>query len=711
MIVANALNKKDTLAVMPTGSGKSICYQLPALVFSGLTVVVSPLISLMQDQVDQLLQNGINADFLNSTLDYQDYIRIINKIRAGEVRLLYAAPEILWKPETLHLFEQVTVDCLTIDEAHCISQWGHDFRPEYRKLITLLERLPQATCLAVTATATKRVRNDIKQTLHISEADEFVASFNRKNLFLAVNQRTGDSGQILDFLEDHKKEAGIIYCNTKREVNELVEELVALGWPVLPYHADLDNSLREQNQHRFIFEEGIIIIATIAFGMGIDKSNVRFILHTGLPKSLENYYHQIGRAGRDGLRADCLLLYSGQDIATIRYFIEQQDESQREGAWARVKAMLAYAETARCRRVPLLAYFGETFKEEPCGICDNWLENDNFEKVDLTIPAQKFLSCVFRTGQYFGKEHIIKVLRGSQAKSVLSRKHGKLSTYNIGREFSRNQWRELADQFLGLGLFEKDVRHGSLSLTIKGHEVLRGSSVFGHIPQIKPIKTYRRPHDDGQGYNSELFDWLRAKRSEIAQQANVPPYMIFSDFSLSEMAYYFPKSSEAFARINGVGNFKLEKYAHDFLEVIRAFCEDHDIPERPDLTRKNRRRKYRTTISPRTSAIIVAVNSGDPLQKIANDFAIKKRTVINHLWKFVQRGGRLDQSRLLAFSELSEDDCQKILRAMRELGVERLRPIYDYFEGSFNFDTLSIMRVYYLTSVITRGNVYAHENR
>jgi ATP-dependent DNA helicase RecQ len=706
------LKKKDTLAVMPTGIGKSICYQLPALIFSGLTVVVSPLISLMQDQVEQLLQNGINADFLNSTLAYQEHIRITNRIRAGEVSLLYAAPETLLKPETLHLLEQVAVDCLTIDEAHCISQWGHDFRPEYRKLITLLERLPHATCLAVTATATKRVRNDIKQTLHISEADEFVASFNRKNLFLAVSQRTGDSDQILDFLEDHKKEAGIIYCNTKREVNELVEELISLGWPVLPYHADLDNSIRERNQRRFIFEEGIIIIATIAFGMGIDKSNVRFILHTSLPKSLENYYQQIGRAGRDGLRADCLLLYnSGQDIGTIRYFIEQRDESQREGAWARVKAMLAYAETVRCRRVRLLAYFGEHFKEESCGNCDNCLKNDNFEKEDLTIPAQKFLSCVLRTGQYFGKEHIIKILRGSQAKSILSRKHDKLSTYNIGREFSTNQWRDLAEQFLGLGLLDKDVQHGSLSLTSKGHEVLRGSSVLGHIPQVEPLKTYRTPHDDGQGYNSKLFDRLRAKRSELAQQANVPPYIIFSDFSLSEMAYYFPQSSEAFARIGGVGNFKLEKYASDFLEVICAFCEEYDIPERSDLTRKNRRRRHGSTISLRSSAIIKAVNSGDSLQKIANDFAIKKQTVINHLWKFVQTGGRLDQSLLLAFFELSGDDCQKILEAMREMGVERLRPIYDYFEGTFSYETLSIMRIHYLTSESMRGNICAQENR
>lgn len=699
-IITNVLKKKDTLAVMPTGSGKSICYQLPALIFPGLTFVVSPLISLMQDQVEQSRQNGINAEFLNSTLPYHEYIRITNRIRTGEVKLLYAAPETLLKPETLLLLEQIEVDCLTIDEAHCISQWGHDFRPEYRQLITLLDHLPQATCLAVTATATMRVRNDIKQTLNISEADEFVASFNRKNLFLAVDQKTGSINQILDFLEDHKKEAGIIYCNTKREVNRLVKELAARSWPVLPYHADLDNKTREQNHRRFIFEEDLIMIATIAFGMGIDKSNVRFILHSGLPKNLEIYYQQIGRAGRDGLRADCLLLYNERDIGTIRYFIEQQDESQQAGAWARLRTMLAFTETTRCRRLPLLAYFGEDFKAGKCEYCDNCLELNNEGEEDLTIPAQKFLSCVIRTRQYFGREHIIKILRGSRAKSVLTNNHDQLSTYNIGREYSIKQWRDLADQFLGLGLLQKDIRYGSVRVTEKGQEVLKGSTVVGHIPQEESIKSHRLPHNYKEEYNPKLFERLRSKRSELAQQASVPPYLIFSDFSLSEMAYYFPQNVESFGRISGVGNLKLEKYAGDFLPIIIAFCQEHHIPEKSNLIRSRRLKKRNTTNSPKTTAVGESFNSGDSLQDIADDFSIKERTVISHLWKYFQSGETLNRAHLLAQSRLDEDDRHKILEVLPEIGLDRLKPIFDHFDGCFSYEELRIMCMYYQLSVI-----------
>ncbi len=576
-IIKNVLQKRDSLAIMPTGSGKSICYQLPALLFPGLTVVVSPLISLMQDQVEQLRQHGIAAEFLNSTLPYEEHIRIKERIRAGEVRLLYAAPETLLRPEIIYLLENCQVDCFTIDEAHCISQWGHDFRPEYRQLVNLLHRLPQATCLAVTATATERVRHDIKQTLHIADADEFIASFDRENLFLVVESKQGSVKQILDFLQDHKNEAGIIYCNTKREVNELAQKLTAQGWPALPYHADLDNETRRSNQRRFTLEEGLIIVATIAFGMGINKSNVRFIIHNGLPKNLENYYQQIGRSGRDGLRADCLLLYSRQDIGTIHYFIDQQDESQQIGARRRLWAMIEYAETTQCRRIPLLAYFGETAKADCCDMCDNCLNEQAVGKDDITIPAQKFISCVKRTGQIFGAAHIIDVLRGSQSQKVLKWNHNQLSTYGIGRDFSKKQWNDLAKQFLQLGLLQKDIKHGSLQITARGDEVLGGAKVVGRLPEAKPVQSRRRVREHSDAYDSRLFELLRAKRTELARQGNVPPYVIFSDYTLSEMATYFPQTKHALSNISGVGEYKLEKYAVDFLSIIRAYCQEHDI--------------------------------------------------------------------------------------------------------------------------------------
>ena len=386
-VIHNVLHKKDSLAIMPTGSGKSLCFQIPALLFPGMTVVVSPLISLMEDQVMQLKELGITAVYLNSTLSQEEYQQTAAQIRAGEVDLLYAAPETLVRPAILSLLAQVPVDCFTIDEAHCISEWGHDFRPEYRQLTDVRRRLPHAVCLAVTATATDRVRHDIKTSLGIADADEFIASFDRENLYLSVEPKTNGLQQVHDFLAAHRGESGIIYCAKRSQVDTLTKHLAANGWPVLPYHAGLDDSVRRANQRRFSYEEGIIIVATIAFGMGINKSNVRFVVHHDLPKNVESYYQQIGRAGRDGLRADCLLLFSYGDVGTITYFIQQQAPQQQIGARARLEAMLAFVEADGCRRRPLLAYFGEEYHETNCELCDNCTASE-VELTDLTEPAQ-----------------------------------------------------------------------------------------------------------------------------------------------------------------------------------------------------------------------------------------------------------------------------------------------------------------------------------
>ena len=651
-IIENVLLKKDSLVIMPTGSGKSICFQLPALLFPGLTVVVSPLISLMQDQVEQLRQYGIAAEFLNSTLTYEEHVRITRRMRSGAVKLLYAAPETLLKPETMLLLQDCQVDCLTIDEAHCISQWGHDFRPEYRQLIDLRQRLPQAVFLAATATATERVRQDIKKTLQINDADEFIASFDRKNLFLAVEPKHGSVSQILDYLGDHQREAGIIYCNTKKEVNDLVNRLVAKGWPALPYHADLDNAVRRNNQRRFILEEGLIVVATIAFGMGIDKSNVRFIVHYGLPKNLESYYQQIGRAGRDGLRADCLLLCSRQDLRTIQYFINQQNESQQRGAWERLRAMLAFAETHHCRRPPLLAYFGENTQVDSCDMCDNCLDGQTVEKEDVTVPAKKLLTCVLQTNQIFGAAHIINILRGSKSQKIVKWKHDQLSTYNTGREFSRKQWLELTDQFLALHLLQKDIKYGSLQLTREGESVLRGEKVDGYLPRAEPAEMRRKSRQLQEAYDRELFAWLRAKRSDLAREANVPPYVIFSDYTLSEMATYFPQTESAFAKINGVGEVKLAKYAGDFLPIIVAYCREHDLPEKPHYDEAPP--PIRSS-SPRIEAIAGAINAEGSVDAVASDFGVKRETILRHLWTYVQNGGDIDSSQILNQSTLDTE--------------------------------------------------------
>ncbi|RME95150.1 MAG: RecQ family ATP-dependent DNA helicase, partial [Verrucomicrobia bacterium] len=438
-VVRRVLEGGDTLLVMPTGGGKSLCYQLPAMVFDGLTLVVSPLIALMQDQVMQLKQLGVPAAFLNSTLTHAEYVRVTRRVRQGEIKLLYAAPETLVRPETLRLLGDSRLCCIAVDEAHCISEWGHDFRPEYRQLREVRSRFADAVCLALTATATPRVRQDIREQLSIPAQGEFVASFDRPNLYLAVRRRQRGLPQLLAFLEQHRGQSGIIYCSTRRQVDRLSEQLGAAGWPNLPYHAGLEDDVRREHQEQFIRDRVPIMVATIAFGMGINKSDVRFIVHYNLPKNLEHYYQEIGRAGRDGLPAHCLLLYSRSDAITIERFIEEGAESERPGREARLRAMLDYAETTGCRRVPLLGYFGETHPGA-CGQCDHCVTaapetaaasapEPPTPLEDVTVQVQKLLSCVHRTGQRFGATHVVDVLRGSRSKKVLRWGHDQLTTH------------------------------------------------------------------------------------------------------------------------------------------------------------------------------------------------------------------------------------------------------------------------------------------
>ena len=427
----------------------------------------------MQDQVSQLGAVGVSAACLNHMVPIHEHTAITNHARRGHLKLLYVAPETLLRPEIIVLLEQSRLACLAIDEAHCISEWGYDFRPEYRRLQDVRRRFPQAVCLALTATATPRVREDIRGLLGIAAEGEFVASFNRPNLFLAVEPRHDALAQVLAFLEQRRGHAGIIYCGMHKQADELCAALNANGWPALPYHAGLEDAVRRRNQERFRHDEAPLMVATIAFGMGINKPNVRFVVHAYLPKDLESYYQEIGRAGRDGLRADCLLLYSRGDAMVHRHFINQGTETERPGREARLQALMRFAEARDCRRQPLLAYFGESLGQ-PCGHCDNCLQPAKGEMTDATAAAQMFLSCVKLTGQNFGPAHLIAVLRGSRAAKVLARQHDRLSVFGIGKEHSTEQWRVLAQQFIRLGLLEQDLEFGSLHLAPKGWDVLHG---------------------------------------------------------------------------------------------------------------------------------------------------------------------------------------------------------------------------------------------
>jgi len=695
-VIANVLEKRDTLAVMPTGSGKSLCYQLPALLFSGMTVVVSPLISLMQDQVEQLRALGIAAVTLNSTLPYPEYTRSVDRIRNGEVRLLYVAPETLLRPETLVLLERQAVDCLTIDEAHCISEWGHDFRPEYRQLVDVRRRLPDAVCVAVTATATEHVRRDIKRSLQITDADEYLASFDRKNLFLAVQTKTDGLAQTVTFLEEHKEQSGIIYCATRRQVEELAEQLASRGWQALPYHAGLEDDVRHRHQRRFVHDEMPIMVATVAFGMGIDKSNVRFVVHYDLPKNLESYYQQIGRAGRDGLRADCLLLYSYGDVGTVRYFIEQQERDQQREAEARLNALLAFAETGLCRRRSLLAYFGEAYAAESCEMCDNCVAGER-DLEDLTIAAQKFLSCVKRTGELYGASHIIAVLRGSRAKRILERGHDKLSTYNIGREFSTKAWKYLANQFVEMGLLKRDARFGSLKLTDKAYDVFGGEQVYGVPPDAVEPAGGRRADEE---HDVSLFRLLRDKRTELAEEQDVPPYVVFSDRALVEMATYFPQSKASFARMHGVGEYKLKKHAEAFLPIIRAYCEKKGIAEKK---KPGQRRTGSTSRKgARREQVVRAYNGGQSIPEIARELGVKQRTVLNHLWRAAEGGRDLRANGFLKMSQLDREEQKKVFDAFAEEGVAYLRPVFDALEGAVDYNELALLRLYLVSRKETR---------
>jgi len=574
-IIGNVLKKRDTLVIMPTGGGKSLCYQIPALIFKGLTVVVSPLISLMKDQVEQLAELDVPAIFLNSSLSNEEYNRNVERLMKNGVKLLYLAPEALLTPRMLSLLSSLQVDCLAIDEAHCISEWGHDFRPEYRQLVEVKSRFPSATCIALTATATPRVQEDIKSNLKFDASNEFIASFNRENLFIQITPKSNPVSQTIKFLKKYPDQSGIIYCFSRRQVDDLYEILKSKGYSVRPYHAGLSDVERTRNQELFIRDDVQIIVATIAFGMGINKPNVRFVIHFDLPKNIDTYYQEIGRAGRDGLRAHCLLLFSYADIRKIKYFINQKDDNEQRIANIHLNAMLQFTETEVCRRRPLLTYFGEDYSTEKCDMCDNCLAGER-KLVDITVPAQKFFSCVKRTDEVFGANHIIDVLRGSQSQKVLKFGHENLSTHGIGKEYSRKQWFHLARQFIQKGLMTQNAEYGGLKLTGKAYDVFKGSEIVLGILEEEHIEERKgKGRETEYEYDRVLFEKLRKKRKELADKAGIPPYVIFPDKTLIEMAAFSPWSEESLLHIHGVGPVKYKKYGTIFLDIIDGYCREH----------------------------------------------------------------------------------------------------------------------------------------
>lgn len=577
-IIEQMIAGKDALVLMPTGGGKSLCYQIPAMVRAGVGIVVSPLIALMQDQVSALRQNGVAAAYLNSTLSAREAVEVEQALLNQEIELLYVAPERLMMPRMIELLERSTIALFAIDEAHCVSQWGHDFRPEYIQLSMLHQRFPQIPRIALTATADEPTRREIIQRLALEQAQVFNGGFDRPNIRYRIGENTGNArDQLLRFIRnEHAGEAGVVYCMSRKRVDETAAWLASKGVAALPYHAGLSAEQRKHHQDRFLREDAIVMVATIAFGMGIDKPDVRFVAHLNLPKSLEAYYQETGRAGRDGLPADAWMLYGLQDVITLR---QMQESSNADETFKRVErhkldAMLGFCELTSCRRQTLLSYFGETL-EQPCGNCDTCLEPPH--TWDATVAAQKALSCVHRTGQRFGVNYLIDILHGKQNDRIQQFGHHQLSTYGIGKEFNDTEWRHLYRQLISRGLLAVDLEgHGGLRLTEACRPVLRGEEKLMLRKTEKPLRTKAaRNHDNSRISDSDraLWEALRQRRKELAEEQGVPAYVIFHDATLMEMMEQRPHNLSQLATLSGVGTRKLDAYGAAFLRVILAHAD------------------------------------------------------------------------------------------------------------------------------------------
>ncbi len=602
IVIKNILSKKNTFVIMPTGAGKSLCYQLPAMVQEGLAIVISPLIALMKNQVDSLNAYGIHARFLNSTLSKGETTKLKKDCQAGTVKLLYVAPESLNKEENIAFLQKVNVAFVAIDEAHCISEWGHDFRPEYRKIKSMIGQLGTMPVIALTATATPKVQLDIQKNLQMEEADVFISSFNRKNLYYEVRPKKETKKQLIRFLKEHKGKSGIIYCLSRKKVEEIAQFINVNGFKAAPYHAGLDPDVRVKNQDDFLNEEVDIIVATIAFGMGIDKPDVRFVVHYDVPKSLEGYYQETGRGGRDGLEGVCLMFYSHNDLSKLEKFNKDKSVQERENARILLQEMEFYSESPVCRRRQLLHYFGEEYKQANCGMCDNCVHPR--ERFDGMEYVRIFLEGVKQTTERFGLNHIANVVRGVEDEYVKSYGHFDLPIYGQGSDEENDFWKSVGRQTLIYQYLEKDIDNiGVLKLSEKGKKFL----VKPHPIELARDHDFTTNIDDeevssdrspapSKSYDSKLFEMLKSLRKRMAKERDLPPYVIFQDPSLEEMATIYPTTNDELASVNGVGMGKVNKFGKEFLEVIQKYVDENEIETANDIVVKTSVNRSKTKI-------------------------------------------------------------------------------------------------------------------
>src|SRR6266702_1262090 len=698
-IIRDALAGRDVFALMPTGGGKSLCFQLPALLRDGLTIVVSPLISLMKDQVDALQTSGIAATFLNSALDRDEAVARLRRLHRGEYQLLYVAPERLMLDGFFERALNWNIAQIAIDEAHCISEWGHDFRPEYRELKKLRRHLPDVPIIALTATATERVRADILKQLALRDPRCYVASFNRPNLSYRVVPKSAPYEQLVAFITGRPNDSGIVYCASRKTADSLARNLSEDGVKAKPYHAGLTARERTQNQELFLRDDVRVITATIAFGMGINKPNVRFVVHHDLPKNIESYYQETGRPGRDGLPSECVLLFSASDVVKQIHFIDEKSENEQRIAREQLRQMVHYAEARECRRATLLKYFGEEWpansaaigghRQVSCDGCDNCLTPR--EIFDGTVPAQKFLSCIHRihakSGFGFGLNHVVEVLTGADTEAIRQRRHNELSTYGIGRELRRDAWQAIGRELLRLGLIEcAPGKFATLKLTQTGLDALRQRTPITLTKQLDVAASIGRARAGAIECDELLFERLRALRRKLADQRNVPAYVIFSDVSLREMARAYPTTASEFRRVPGVGEQKLKDFAEPFLAGIAEYLATNP---RQTFAGAPARKRRRSALNDSESETLRRFRKGESVDEIARARGFVRSTIYGHLVAAVESGQPIERDRFFSTAQQME-----IAAAFRQISDGRLTDVSALLDGKYNIGELRMFRAF-----------------
>ncbi len=694
-IVEAIMAGRDVFGVMPTGGGKSLCYQLPASLLPGVCIVISPLISLMKDQVDGAIAIGLDAAYLNSTLAQNEQQEVMARLQKGDCQLLYISPERLALPGFLQRLKQAPLSFLAVDEAHCISEWGHDFRPDYMALSRIREAFPDLPLAAFTATATRKVEEDITRRLHLLDPLMVRASFDRPNLFYQVLPRRQVNKQIEGAIREHQGEAGIVYRLSRKDAEKSAAYLSERGIAALPYHAGLDAGERQANQEAFNRDDVQVIVATVAFGMGIDKSNIRFVIHGDLPKNMEGYYQETGRAGRDNEPARCLLFYSPSDFFRLRFFIEKQGQQQeREAGMRQLSRMLQFADQARCRRKAVLEYFDESYPRENCGGCDVCVHGT--EAIDSTVDAQKIMSAIYRTGQRFGASHVVDIVYGAKTKKIAALGHDRIKTYGIGRKEGKGYWRTVIDGLLAQGLLTADNgEFPLLKITGQGEEILFGRKDFIHRRVLQPQKELQQALYEEADYDRELFSRLQLLRRERAEAEEVPPFVLFSDRSLHEMCRAYPENETEFLAISGVGKVKLQQYGEAFLSVIRAYLLGHPKIEkvRSPVAEQEKKRRPAGKDSPLSDTLnetLTMAKEGMGIEEIATSRGLKSMTIATHLEQLFERG-----ENGLAISDLVDPDLlEAISHQFTVHGPIRLKPVVESLEGRANFDLARIVRGY-----------------